>query len=75
MDEQVGNLRSIELEALQQKHYVMKHHRIGLLGQQLDRVKEEIGKRDLASVPTEKLFDIFGKFATALKQEEFPVVF
>jgi transposase-like protein len=73
--DEVHNLRSIETDALQQKYYVMRHGRITLLGQQLETVKSELAKRDLSSVPTEKLFDLLSRFSAALKQEEAPTTF
>ena len=53
----------------------MKQSRLTILGEQLEAIKTELSKRDLASVPTEKLFDILTKFTGALKQEETPTVF
>ena len=71
----IGNLRAIELEALQEKYFLTKKKRIEMFGEVLKRIKEELSLRNLNELPSEKLFDLLIKFGTLLKQEEIPVVF
>lgn len=72
---EISNLRAVELETLQEKYYALKEKRIELFGEKLKVIKEELDKRDLKDVPTDKLFDLLMKYATSLKQEEVETIF
>lgn len=61
MREDVANLRQIHLESLREKYRLGTERRMELFAKQLDAVEGEIAKRDLATVPTERLFDILAK--------------
>jgi len=58
---EIGNLRKIELEFLQEKYFMLKNQRIELFGEKLKAIKGELDKRDLSEVPTAGLYDLFLK--------------
>jgi transposase len=66
----ISNRHVLELEVLQEKYFVSKVKRIELFGEQLVRLKEELAKRDLSEIPTEKLYDMTMKTIASLKHEE-----
>lgn len=72
---EIANLKSIELDALQERYFLSKRARIELLGQQLEKVKAELEKRDLTKVKTERLFDIFLKLNDNLQYEAQTILF
>ncbi|MCH7915311.1 MAG: hypothetical protein IH856_20140 [Deltaproteobacteria bacterium] len=72
---EISNLRAMELEVLQEKYYLLKEKRIQLFGEKLKALKEELEKRDLKEVPTEKLFDLFFKCQGILEREAVETVF
>jgi restriction endonuclease Mrr len=72
---EIENLKAIELEALQEQFFLNKTARIEMLGQQVDRMKKEIQKRDFSDVPTDKLIDVYNKTLNQLKQEEIEITF
>jgi len=59
--EQIENLKAIELDALLERHRLTAQAQIERYGLELRRVTEELQKRDLADVPTPKLYDIMIK--------------
>ncbi len=72
---EIENLRAIAFEELQEKYYVAKTKRVELLGEQLQRLREEISRRDLTAVPTDKLLSLFLRFVLSLKEEEIKTAF
>jgi transposase len=58
LKEQIENLKTMELDALLERHRLTLQAQIERYGVELKRVDEEIKKRDLASVSTSKLYDI-----------------
>lgn len=72
---EIENSKAIEMEALQEQFYLTKTARIEILGQQVERIKEEIENRDFSDIPTEKLIDVFSKMFNLLKQEEVTMQF
>ncbi|MBI3316927.1 MAG: hypothetical protein HYZ85_02840 [Candidatus Omnitrophica bacterium] len=72
---EIGNLRAIHLEELQEKYHVLRAGRLELFGQQLHTVTEELKKRTYADVPTDKLVEMFIKFAQILKQDDSGLLF
>ena len=71
----IRNLKAIELESLQERFYMRKAQRIELFGEKLQAVKSELDKRDLSQLPTDKLFDLFIKYANVLNSEARETVF
>lgn len=54
---------------------MQKEKRIQLFGEKLEAIKNELDKRDLSEIPTEKLFNLFIKLVTNLKREETETIF
>jgi intein-encoded DNA endonuclease-like protein len=69
LEEEIGNLKAIELEALYEKYFLLKENRIQAFGKLLARINKELKKRDFSDIPTDKLLDITGKYYTYLKEE------
>jgi len=67
---EVSNRKSLELELLHEKYYVSKKKRIEFYGEQLKELNEELKKRDLSDLSTEKLIELQIKIISNLKQEE-----
>lgn len=72
---EISNLKAMELEVLQEKYYMLKEKRIELFGEKLKAIQEEIEKRDLSDIPTEKLFDLLIKYSEYLKKEGVDIIF
>jgi hypothetical protein len=69
LEAQIASARAMELEALQEEFFLLKEGRIRLLGEQLQRVRQELASRDLSSVPTDKVMELLLKYQAALKEE------
>jgi hypothetical protein len=61
LKEQIENLKTMELDALLERHRLTLQAQIERYGVELTRLSEELQKRDLAGVPTPKLYDIMIK--------------
>ena len=72
---EISNLKAIELEALQEKYFMLKANRIKLFGEKLKAIQEELDKRDLSEVPTAKLFELMIRYSDYLKNEDFVIEF
>lgn len=66
----IQNLRTIEQEALREKYLITREKRIEMLGENLDKIKQELAKRDLSEIPTEKLFTLNIRLLQEIKAEE-----
>ena len=73
--EEIANLKATELEALQEEYYMKKEKKITLFGEKLKDLINELSKRDLSEVPTEKLFDLMIKYSIFLSKEEVELIF
>ena len=71
----IVNLKEIELEELRVHRNMSERTRIELIGGQLERIKQELAKRDLSDVPTATLLSLFIKFAPLLQKEYKAVCF
>jgi transposase len=69
-EREIANLKTIELEELQQMYYVQKQKRIVCYGSQLEEIITELDKRNLTDVPTEKLLELKLKYLHCLKRED-----
>ncbi len=70
---EIANLRQIHVEGLREKYRMGAERRVELFGKQLDAVESELGKRDLAVVPTERLFDLLVKLGKELNITDAPL--
>lgn len=66
----VANAREVLLEDIREQNGATAARRLAFLGGQLSRIEEELGKRDLTDLPTEKLLDYAAKYASLLKAED-----
>lgn len=69
LENEIANLKALELEALYEKHYLLKENRIETFGTLLKKLKDEVMNRDLSDVPTDKLLDLLLKYENQLKDE------
>jgi len=79
LDQEISNLKAIELETLQEKYYLQKAQKIELYGEQLKKIKaaldERIEKRDLKDLKTGELFKLFLEYMDRLEAERVPTKF
>ena len=69
LEEEIGNLKAIELEALYEKYFLLKENRLQTFGELLARMSAELETRNLADIPTDKLLDIMGRYQALIKEE------
>ena len=69
LQEEIANHKALELEALYEKYYLLKEHKIKLFGNALEKMKAELEGRDLADIPTDKLFDLMARYHSLLQEE------
>ena len=72
---EINNLKSIELEILFGKYFMTKQKRIEVFGSKIKAIKEELDKRNLSDISTEKLIELLIKYYTILKQEKTDTTF
>ena len=65
---EIHNLKMLELDALYQKHFLSTKRRIELFGVQLMRIKDELAKRNLEQVPTERLYELLMKIMATMRE-------
>ena len=75
LQEEIANLKALELEALYEKYYLLKQTRLQTFGEMLTKIKKEIDKRDLSDVPTDKLLDLLLKYNSQVEEELVEPVF
>jgi len=69
LQDEIANRKALELETLYEKYYLLKEHRLETFGGLLGKLKEEVVKRDLSDLPTDKLLELFLKYNTQIKDE------
>jgi hypothetical protein len=75
LEEEIRNLKAIELEAIYEKYFLLKEARLQSFGIITQRIKKEIESRDLSDIPTDKLLDMFLKYNSVIKQETTEPIF
>ena len=73
--EEIANLKALELETLYEKYYLQKEARIKTFGDMLNKIKAEIETRDLSDVPTARLLDLLLTYDRQAKEELIEPVF
>lgn len=73
LGERISEAKRDRLEAVYCQYGMYKEARIKSLGERLKRIEEELDKRDLSDVPSEKLLDLSLKYRATLKEEYSPV--
>lgn len=66
----IHNLKALYHDELQEQYAITKRHRIAVFGEVLNRVKNELQKRDLSEIPTDKLIAMTIRLSETLKQDE-----
>lgn len=69
LEDEIANRKALELEALYEKHYLLKENRIETFGVLLRKLKDEVMSRDLSDVPTDKLLELLLKYNSQVKEE------
>lgn len=69
LQEEIANRKALELEALYEKYYLLKEHRLKTFGATLSKLQKEIESRNLSDVPTDKLLDLQLKYLTFIRDE------
>jgi len=69
LEDEISNLKAIELEALYDSYSLLKQNRIQNLGNLLSKVRKEIEERDLSDIPTDKLLALYIKLNEAVRSE------
>ena len=72
---EISNLRTIELEDLQEKLIATRERRARLLGDQLKAVEEELKKRNVTELSTSKLFSLAASLRRQIQCEIGPMEF
>lgn len=65
----IDDRKILELETLQESYQIHRYGRLKAHGEQIALILGEIKSRDLKSVSTEKLFDLFVKLSNSLRTE------
>lgn len=68
-EETIATLKALELETLYESHHINKEARIEALSTLKDKLREEIDRRDLADIPTDKLITLYLNTTAAIKDE------
>ena len=69
LQDEIANRKALELEALYESYYLMRENRLQTFGAMLTKIKEEVGRRDLSDVPTDKLLELLLKYNSQIKEE------
>lgn len=69
LEGEIASLKAIEMEALHEKYFMNKEARIRLLGEQLKEIKDELKRRGLETVSTDRLLEMELKLYQALQAE------
>jgi len=75
LEEEIANLKALELDALYEKYYLHKETRLQAFGELLSKIKKEIEGRSLSDVSTEKLLELYLKYQAQAKEEVTEPVF
>ena len=69
LQDEIGNRKALELEALYESYYLMRENRLQTFGAMLTKIKEEVERRGLSDVPTDKLLELLLKYNSQVKEE------
>ena len=75
LQDEIANLKALELEALYEKYYLLKETRLQTFGEMLTKIKTEVERRDFSDVPTDKLLELLLKYNSQVKEELIEPVF
>lgn len=69
LEEEIANLKALELEALYEEFYLLKEERIRRLGKILKSIEDELLDRDLSEVSTDRLLDLLLKYRAQIEED------
>jgi hypothetical protein len=69
LQNEIANRKASELEALYESYYLMRENRLQTFGAMLTKIKEEVDRRNLSDVPTDKLLELLLKYNSQVKEE------
>ena len=75
LEDEIANLKALELDALYEKYYLHKETRLQTFGELLSKIKKEVDSRSLSDVSTEKLLELYLKYLSLAKEEVVAPVF
>lgn len=70
---EIGNMKAMELDALQEQYFISKKRRLEVLGERITALKTELEQRDLKEIPTKDLYALFLRYVEMAAAEEVPV--
>jgi len=75
LQDEVAAARAVELEALRERYFLCTESRMELFGLEMERIRDELEKRDDSDVPTGKLVEILIKLYESHKVLDMKPVF
>ena len=69
LQDEIANVKALELEALYEKHYLLKEAKIQKYGAILSKITNELESRDFNKVPTGRLLELYLLYFERLSQE------
>ncbi len=67
--EEIDAAKAFEIEEMREKYRITTKKRIEIYGERLKAILDELAKRDLSNIPTNKLFEMMLKCEKALEEE------
>lgn len=75
LTEEIHNLRAIEMESLMKRYEIGKEHHLKAYTERLNKIREELSKRDFKRISTTKLIELEVKTLESLDKEEVQLYF
>ena len=69
LQEEISNYKALELESLYEEYFLLKEARLKRFGGIVGKLSQELEKRDLSDVPTDKLLVLYIKYSDKIKEE------
>ncbi len=69
LEGEIATLKAIEFEKIYEQYHLLKEHRLKKLGNQLQKIRDELKNRDLSDIPTDKLLDFCLKYTEDVRKE------
>ena len=72
---EISNLKAIEYESLIERYRLKEESSFKQLSDFISKIEEELGRRELKDVPTEKIFNMYCKHISVLQKRSFNIEF
>ena len=72
---EISNLKAIEHESLIERYRLKEESSFKQLSDFISKIEEELGRRELKDVPTEKIFNMYCKHISVLQKRSFNIEF